>query len=517
MSIVWILVSVAGGILLGWLACYFVMSARKTAEAERGRADTAQAETKIAQAGTDAATARAEAAQARSELANAKADVETIRAEAAQAYTQAAEIQAQLARQEALVTKIEVERDAALEQANELRRDRETMLNSYKSLSAEALEKQTKTVEESAAQRLQATEQLMTPMRLSLEKLENRLTQIEKERVSISTEMASQVRSVQFTGEQLRKETSALVTALRKPQVRGTWGEVQLKRVAELAGMLDHCDFVTQESASTDDAKIRPDMKVNLAGGKFIYVDAKTPLEAFLNAQMTDSEDERATQLAAFARHVRTHIDQLSAKAYWKADAGTPEFVVLFLPSEALASAALDQSPDLIEHAASKNVILATPTTLIAMLRAISYAWTQEVLAESAKEVSQLGRELYERLGKMGSHFDRLGRSLESSVRSYNEAIGSLESRVLVSARRFRDLKVSEDDLNELSAIQSGTRSISAPELVASAVEVPALIGRSPASLVALDPPDVSDDEDSSRWESSIDEGSGTLRTQRAG
>ena len=478
MNIVWIVVALIAGVLLGWLAGYLQLSAKNTAHQERGRADAAHAEAQVAQARTEAASARAEAAQARAELSRTETEIEKARFEAADARAEAAESQAALARQEAVTSRVEVERDSALEQAEKLRQDHEIMLNSYKSLSSEALEKQTKTVEESAAQRLAATEQLMSPMRQSLEKLENRLTDIEKERVSISTEMANQVRSVQFTGEQLRKETSALVTALRRPNVRGAWGELQLKNVVELAGMVDHCDFVTQETSSTDDATIRPDMKVNLAGGKFVYVDAKTPLESFLNAQMTDDADERAKQLANFAKNVRGHIDTLAGKAYWKAGSATPEFVILFLPSEALFSTALEQAPDLMEYAAAKNVMLASPTTLITMLRTMSYAWTQELLAESAKEVSELGRELYERLGKMGSHFDRLGRSLDASVKSYNDAIGSLESRVFVSARRFRDLKVSEDDLGELNPILTGTRPVSAPELVASAVEIPALIGR---------------------------------------
>jgi len=478
-DVAWIVVALVGGIVLGAVIGYLVAAARKTARTERTRADWADQQTQVAQAHSDAASARTEAAQART-------DIEQARRETADAHADAAEFQARLAEQTALTSRAAAERDAALEQAEELRKDRETMLNSYKALSSEALEKQTLTVEQSAAQRLAATEQLMTPMRQSLEKLENRLTEIEKERTGLATDMANQVRSVQLTGEQLRKETSALVTALRKPNVRGAWGELQLQRVVELAGMVDHCDFVTQESSATDERAIRPDMRVNLAGGKFVYVDAKTPLENFLNAEMAESDADRAAHLDAFARRVRIHIDQLAAKAYWKADTGTPEFVILFLPSEALFSTALEQAPDLIEHAAQRNVILATPTSLIAMLRAIAYAWTQETLAESAKQVSQLGRELYERLGTLGSHFDRLGRSLDASVKSYNDAIGSLEGRVLVSARRFRDLKVSEDDLGELSPVTSAARIMRADELVASAVEIPALIGRTLAAVPAI-------------------------------
>ena len=474
----WILVAGITGLILGWVLCYGVIAVRRAFNVQRARADAAYEETQVAQARSETAAARAEASQARAELARAETSIERAHSEVADAHAQTAEFQALLAAEEATVSKVSVERDSALEQAEQLRIDHETMLNAYKALSSEALDKQTKTVEAQADQRLQATEQLMGALRASLEQLQTRLTDIEKERVSISTEMISQVRSVQFTGEQLRKETSALVTALRRPNVRGAWGELQLKRTVELAGMVDHCDFVTQESSSTDDSVIRPDMKVNLAGGRFIYVDAKTPLEGFLNAEMADSDHERAKHLGLFAKNVRDHITALSSKTYWKADWGTPEFVILFLPSEALLQIALEQSSDLIEYAVKRNIMLATPTTLITMLRAVAYAWTQEVLAESAREVSQLGRELYERLSKMGSHFDQLARALDTSVNAYNDAIGSLESRVLVSARRFRDLRLSEDELGELVPVTIGTRPLAAPELIASAVEVSPMIGR---------------------------------------
>ena len=476
----WIVVALVGGIVLGFLAAYAIAAARRATDAERARADTATHQAAIASANGDASAARAEAAQARTELARAETDVERARAEAAEARAEAAGYQADLARQEAVTTTVTVERDAALEQAEQLRADRETMLASYKALSAEALEKQAKSIDETAGQRLQATEQIMKPMAERLEKLDVRLREIENERTELATTMANQVRSVQLTGEQLRKETAALATALRKPTVRGAWGEMQLKRVVEMAGMVDHCDFVTQESTTVDEQVIRPDMRVNLVGGKFVYVDAKTPLQGFLDAELATTEEDRIRHLKAFANRVRAHVNELSSKTYWKADVGTPAFVILFLPSEALLPTALDHAPDLIEHAASKNVVLATPTTLIALLQAISYAWTQEKLAESAREVSELGRELYERLGKMGSHFDRLGRSLDASVRSYNDAIGSLESRVLVSARRLSDLGVSDAEIAPLGPVTTATRGLSAPELVADAVQVPALIGRTP-------------------------------------
>ncbi|MDR0285782.1 MAG: DNA recombination protein RmuC [Propionibacteriaceae bacterium] len=462
----WIVVALLGGIVLGWVACSLLQATRRGTAAERLRADSATAEARVARAAGEAADARAEAAAARAELARAETETERARYEVADARADTAEYQALLARAEAATTKAAGERDLAISEAEGLRRDRETLANSFRALADEALTRQTATVEQSAAQRLAATEQVLTPLRGSLEKLEARLTGIEKERAGLSAEMVTQVRHVQATGEILRRETSALVTALRKPTVRGAWGELQLKRVVELAGMVDHCDFVTQESAANETGGIRPDLKVNLAGGRFVYVDAKAPFEGYLDAQAAATDDERARGLATFARRVRTHVDLLAAKTYWKADPATPEFVVLFLPTEVWLMTALAETPDLVEYAATKNVMLATPTTLITLLRAVAYGWDQAQFTQSAREVWQLGRELYERLGKLGSHFDRLGRALETSVRSYNDAVGSLEGRVLVSARRFRDLRVTAEELAAVVPITTAGRPLTAEELV---------------------------------------------------
>jgi DNA recombination protein RmuC len=226
-----------------------------------------------------------------------------------------------------------------------------------------------------------------------------------------------------------------------------------------------------------DGQRLRPDMRVNLADGKHVFVDSKVPLSAFLDAAETDDHDQQAAHLASFARHVRTHVDQLSSKQYWKA-AESPEFVVLFLPSEAFFSAALDQMPDLYEYAIAKDVVLATPTTLIGMLRAISYGWKQAALAEKAREVFRLGRELHERLGQLGNRFDKLGRALTTTVNAYNETIGTVETRVLVSARRFRDLQVSERELASPERLEAPVRQIQAPELVDDATQVEPMVGR---------------------------------------
>lgn len=293
----------------------------------------------------------------------------------------------------------------------------------------------------------------------------------------MTSDLRAQVQNVRQTGESLRQETAALATALRKPQVRGAWGEMQLKRVAETAGMMEHCDFNLQATTHTDDRTMRPDMRVNLAEGKHVFVDAKVPLTSFLDASETEDEDQRDEHRQRFAKHVRSHVDQLSGKQYWKA-AESPEFVVLFLPGEAFFSTALELMPDLHDYAAQRDVVIATPTTLIGMLRAVAYGWRQAALAESAAEVFRLGRDLHEKLGLLGNRFDKLGRAVRSSVNAYNEAVATMEGTVLVKARKFTDLKVSESELAAPSAVDQSVRQIQAAELVDDAVGVEPMIGR---------------------------------------
>src|SRR5690606_1158016 len=262
----------------------------------------------------------------------------------------------------------------------------------------------------------------------------------------------------------------ALASALRKPQVRGRWGELHLARAAELAGLVDRCDVTYQHTAvdtgDDDDTVRRPDLVVNLAGGKHVVVDAKVPLEAFLEAAEATDDRTRDERLAVHARQVRNHVDELASKAYWRLLPATPEFVVMFMPGEAFLSHALEVDPSLLEYAAQRKVILATPTTLIALLRTVAYAWNEQALASHAREVFELGRELYQRLGRLGRHLDRLGRALTGAVGAYNEAIGSLESRVLVTARRLHDLNVTDDELPPPTPVDQATRPLAAPELV---------------------------------------------------
>jgi DNA recombination protein RmuC len=319
---------------------------------------------------------------------------------------------------------------------------------------------------EDLEKRQRAVEQIVKPIAESLAKVDGKLEVLEQARRESQGSLVAQLRSVSETQEKLRTETANLVTALRSPHTRGRWGEIQLRRVCEMAGMIDRCDFVEQSTLDSDAGRLRPDVIVQLPGGKNVVVDAKAPLEAYLSAVEATDPDHRKRFLEVYARHVREHVTKLSQKAYWSQFDSSPEFVVMFLPSEALFSAALEQVPSLIEEGAAQQVIIATPTTLIALLRAVSYGWRQEKVAESAREVSSLGRELHGRLGTLVGHFMKLGRSLETSVKAYNETVGSLESRVLVTARKLSDhgAAAGEDELPAPQQVETATRSVQALE-----------------------------------------------------
>jgi DNA recombination protein RmuC len=318
-------------------------------------------------------------------------------------------------------------------------------------------------------QRKQAVEHLVAPIKESLQKVDGKLQELEVARQGAYRELKEQVRQLTDSQKELRTETGNLVTALRSPVVRGRWGEMQLRRVVEMAGMLAHCDFVEQTSVRGDDGgRLRPDVVVRLPGGKQVVVDAKAPLQAYLDALEAKDEDTRRAYLADHARQIRDHIAKLSAKSYWSQFEQTPEFVVLFIPGETFFSAALEQDPTLIEEGVNQQVILATPTTLIALLRAVAYGWNQETVAESARAVSELGRELYKRLATLTEHFSKVGRGLESAVRAYNDSVGSFERSVLPGARKLKDHGVSApSELAELKEIEITARSIKAPDVPA--------------------------------------------------
>ncbi len=450
----WLVVGIALGAIVAWVlsrAQQGKQVSEQTAEIERVRAQVAQADAAVAQARADAAEAGASLSEARAAVAGAIA-----------------------------------QRDAAVSRASEIAADREQLVNQFKALSAETIEAQERKLDASAALRQQATAQLLAPVKESLEKFNDRITDVEKQRVQMASELRSQVSEVRLTGESLRKETAALVTALRKPQIRGSWGEMQLKRAVELAGMVEHCDFELQQTTQTTaGSTIRPDMKVMLGEDRYLYVDSKVPLSAFLEAQETEVPAERDRLLVLFGKNVQTHINQLSGKDYYKAGGATPEFVVLFIGSEALAAAAYQQLPALDEYAAERNVVLATPRSLIGLLRAVSYSWRQVALAESAQQVLDVSRELYDRLGNLGKHFDKVGRSLTSAVGAYNDAVGSIEGRVFPTARKLRELKVTDKELEHVNPVDPGVRSLTAAELVEDAASITPMIGRTRSEAAA--------------------------------
>ena len=311
--------------------------------------------------------------------------------------------------------------------------------------------------------RQQAIAELVSPVRDSLAKVDTKIQEIEKARTGAYAALTEQVRSLLETEERLRSETGRLVTALRSPSVRGHWGEIQLRRVVEMAGMLEHCDFSNQTTVQSENGRLRPDLLVRLPAGKTVVVDAKAPLEAYLAAIEADSEIVRKARLSDHARQVRTHLTALARKSYWEQFDQAPEFAVMFLPGECFFSAALESDPSLIEFGAGQNVILATPTTLIALLRAVAYGWRHEKLAQNAAEISALGKELYKRLSDMGEHWSKLGKNLERAVDSYNCAVGSLESRVMVSARKFAELKTAAMGV-EIEVIEPVDKAVRAVE-----------------------------------------------------
>jgi DNA recombination protein RmuC len=375
---------------------------------------------------------------------------------------------------------------AAEARLDELAKAEEQLKDTFARMSREALDRNNETFIKLADVQLKRAGE---PIAESLEKVGRQLGEIERNRAGAQEALKQQIEFVRLTGEQLKAETASLVSALRKPQARGQWGELQLRRCIEYAGMLDRCDFTEQATITGADGVLRPDLVVNLVGGKTIVVDSKVTLVAYLDAHEAPDETSRAEHLARHARHLKQHVDTLHSKAYWSQFSATPEFVIMFVPGDGPLNAALEQDPTLLEYAIDKGVHILGPMALVPTLRAIAYAWQQQSLADNAREVFDLGREMYKRLGVMGDHMDKLGRSLTGAVKAYNGTVGSLEKNVLVTARRMNALKGLDADLDAPDAVEEPVRPLGAPELVASAEEgrqvvvLPATDGQEPLGL----------------------------------
>lgn len=390
-----------------------------------------------------------------------------------------------------------VEQRVSYEKLTLLQNAQEDLKNVFRALSSEALQQNNQQFIELAKLSLETFQQgaksdlekrqtaiceMLNPMKESLQKLDTEIRQIEKERKGDQESLKEQVKSLIENEKLLKQETSNLVKALRMPLARGRWGEIQLKRVVELSGMLNHCDFFEQQQESSIDGRYRPDLIVRLPGGRQVIVDAKVPLEAYLEAVQAVTDGEKIEKLKAHARQVRAHVVSLGRKGYWEHFQPSPEFVILFLPAETFFSAALEYDPSLIEAGAEKKVIVATPTTLIALLRSVAYGWQQENLTHHVEALHQLGKELYKRLADMGSHFTKIGRSLGSAVEAYNKAMGSLETRVFVTARKFNEMKglSGQVDLESMELIEKIPRqpSVSESESVIVGSELVDEVGR---------------------------------------
>lgn len=467
MEIVFPVSMLAVGLIVGTVSLWLVTRTKLKYEFDRGRADGE----------TERATLIERLARKEDQLRDLREALDREADQNEQMRVENARTHANLS---ALQTRLEEERKASQEKLLILNNAEEKLAHAFKALSADALRHNNQSFLDLAKQNLEMFQQtakgdlerrqnaigdLIKPLKESLEKVDGKIGELEKTRMGAYSELREQVKVLAQSHLQLQSETGNLVKALRVPHVRGRWGEIQLRRVVELAGMLQYCDFVEQETVTSEECRIRPDMIVRLPGNRTIVVDSKVPFDAFYESISTTDEEIRISRLKDHARLVRTHITALSRKSYWETVQPTPEFVLLFLPGETFYSAALENDPKLIEDGVSQNVIIATPTTLIALLKAISYGWRQEQMAENAQEVSDLAKTLYDRLRVFTSHFDDIGRNLDRALDAYNKGVRSLETRVLVTARRFKERgAIAGEEIETLDPIDKAARPLSFDE-----------------------------------------------------
>src|SRR5215204_1830761 len=467
MEIVFPVSMLAVGLGIGTVSIWFITRTKLKYEFERGRA---AGESERATLTERLAGKESQLRELRDMLDREVDQSEQLRSENAQT----------LASLSALQTRLEEERKASQEKLTLINNAESKLADAFKALSADALRSNNQSFLDLAKQNLESFQQtakgelerrqsaigdLIKPLKESLEKVDGKIGELEKNRAGAYSELREQVKVLAQSHLQLQSETGNLVKALRVPHVRGRWGEIQLRRVVEMAGMLQYCDFVEQETVATEESRIRPDMIVRLPGNRTIVVDSKVPFDAFYESISTTDDDVRINKLKDHARLVRTHITALSRKSYWETVQPTPEFVLLFLPGETFYSAALENDPKLIEDGVTQGVIIATPTTLIALLKAVSYGWRQEQMADNAQEVSNLAKTLYDRLRVFTNYFDDIGRNLDRALDAYNKGVRSLETRVLVTARRFKERgAIAGEEIEILEPIDKAARPLSLDE-----------------------------------------------------